>query len=135
MPPMTEPSATSTAAESPAKVPAATAATSAASPNPRLVTVNNVNWANVLDFAHVFRGFRLAINPAKLLLALLAILAIYVAGRGFDVLWGHQVYADEMQRFTTERPQVYDALREIRLKNRTDQLDRMLLNVPGLSPE
>src|SRR5438132_171141 len=117
MPLMSETSATDGATADPsAKIPAAAPA------NPRPVTVNNVNWANVLDFTHIFRGFRLAINPAKLVLALLAIMAIYVAGRGFDWVWGHQVYADEIQRFTTEQPQVYDALREIRLKNRTDQL-------------
>ena len=58
--------------------------------SPRLATVNAINWPNAFDFVHVFRGFRLAINPAKLGLALLAILLIYSAGRLFDFAWGPQ---------------------------------------------
>ncbi len=68
------------------------------------------------------------------MLALLAIMAIYVAGRAFDLAWGCQVYADEMQRFGTERPEVYDALRNVRLQSRTDQLERMLTGRSGRRP-
>ena len=66
-----------------------------------LVTVQAVNWHNVLDFTHLFRGFRLAINPAKLLLALLAIVLIYTAGRLFDAAWGPQVFTNEINGFAT----------------------------------
>jgi hypothetical protein len=111
----------------------AAVAPGSAAAGPRLATVNSVNWANVLDFAHVFRGFRLAINPAKLMLALLAILAIYVAGRAFDVLWGSQVYVDELQQYATRQGQYYNALRATRLQSRADQLDRMLANVVDIS--
>ena len=122
-PPPADTPASSTAA--PPKAPAPPPPPQA---SPRLATVNSVNWASVLDFTHVFRGFRLAINPAKLILALLAIIAIYVAGRGFDALWGNQVYVDEIQGFATEQPQMYDAQRASHLRIRTDQLDRMLAN-------
>ena len=44
-------------------------AAAAVLPTPRLVTVNDINWSGVFDFIHVFRGFRLAINPAKLAIA------------------------------------------------------------------
>ena len=64
---------------------------------------DGIQWENVLEFAHLFRGFRLAINPAKLAVALLAILLIYAAGRLFDLAWGPQVYADEMMHFVSDR--------------------------------
>jgi len=87
--------------------PAAPAIAAAAPPTPRLVTVNGVNWDNVLEFAHLFRGFRLAINPAKLAVALLAILLIYAAGRLFDFAWGPQVYENELGLFVSDSPQAY----------------------------
>ena len=43
------------------------------SPSPlRSAIVTSVNWERTLEFTHLFRGFHLAINPAKLLIALAA---------------------------------------------------------------
>ena len=92
----------------------------------RHVTVESIHWPSVLDFTHLFGGFRLAINPAKLAIALLAILMIYTAGRLFDAIWGPQVYRDEISRFVSERPEVYKALRKTRLDNRSRDLDSLL---------
>ncbi|MGN6370295.1 MAG: hypothetical protein ACTHN5_18730 [Phycisphaerae bacterium] len=83
----------------------------------RMANVAAVNWSSVLEFTQLFRGFRLAISPAKVLLALLAILAIYTAGRGFDAVWGPQVYDGEIENFTMQRPEQYRA-------TRTDELER-----------
>ncbi len=69
----------------------------------RHVSVAAVHWQSVLDFTQLFRGFRLAINPAKILIALLAILMIYVAGRTFDFAWGPQAYKGEIDSFQTEQ--------------------------------
>ncbi|HEY4328515.1 MAG TPA: hypothetical protein VGN88_02170, partial [Phycisphaerae bacterium] len=66
---------------------------------PRLATVTGIQWENILDFLHVFRSFRLAINPAKLLMALMALIAIYTAGRLFDLAWGRQAYPAEVQQY------------------------------------
>lgn len=49
--------------------------------------VNAVNWREVFTFTHVFRAFRIAVHPSKLILALAALLAIYVAGRTMDRVW------------------------------------------------
>jgi hypothetical protein len=72
--------------------------------SPRPVTVAAVNWTAVLDFTQLFRGFRLSINPAKIVLALLAILLIYCAGRVFDYAWGPQVYRNEIDFYQTMKP-------------------------------
>jgi hypothetical protein len=80
-------------------------------PSHRQVTVGAVNWRSVLDFTQLFRGFRLAINPAKIALALFAILLIYSAGRLFDFAWGPQVYTGEIESYQREKPEVYKRLR------------------------
>jgi hypothetical protein len=102
-------------------------------PSSRLVTLNAIHWPNVLDFTQIFRSFRLAINPAKLALALLAILLIYTAGRLFDWAWGPQVYADEMQRYAEMTPEGFKALRARRLEARQESLDRLLANLDNIT--
>src|SRR5437763_978648 len=76
-------------------------------PSPRQVTVSGLHWQNVFEFTHLFRGFRLAINPAKLMIALGAIFMIYIAGRAFDFAWGPQVYRGEIESFQSEKHEVY----------------------------
>jgi len=49
--------------------------------------LRNVNWGEVFGFTHVFKGFRMAIHLSKLLLALAAILVIFVLGWGMDLIW------------------------------------------------
>src|SRR4051812_42384078 len=80
-------------------MPPTPASATAAAPTPRLVTVNSVNWGNILDFTHLFKGFRLAINPAKLTIALLAIMMIYASGRLFDAVWGPQADRNAIGQF------------------------------------
>lgn len=65
------------------------------------VTVAAVKWTGVLEFAHLFRTFRLAINPGRLIIALLAIMAIYLSGRLFDLAWGPLVAPGEITMYQT----------------------------------
>jgi len=48
---------------------------------------SDINWRKSLPFTHLFRAFRIAAHPAKLILAMLAIILIYAAGRGLDAAW------------------------------------------------
>lgn len=117
----------------PAIIPASAAISSAPLlSTPRLVTVNGVNWPNVLDFTHIFRGFRLAINPAKLMIALLAILLIYVAGRLFDSVWGPQVARNEIQQFVSRTSEDYKSWRATQLEARQSNLSRDLRQYTSL---
>src|SRR5438067_9843374 len=52
--------------------------------------VRGINWRETFPFTHIFRSFRVAIHPSKLILALLAILLLYCGGRVLDGLWGAQ---------------------------------------------
>lgn len=50
-------------------------------------TIRSINWREVFPFTHLFRAFRVAVHPSKLLLALAALLLIYAGGRLLDVAW------------------------------------------------
>src|SRR5215217_7025687 len=50
-------------------------------------TIRSINWREVFPFTHLFRAFRIAVHPSKLLLALAALLLIYLGGRVLDGVW------------------------------------------------
>jgi hypothetical protein len=50
-------------------------------------TVRSINWREVFPFTNLFKAFRVAVHPSKLVLALTALLAIYFGGRIMDVCW------------------------------------------------
>ena len=50
-------------------------------------TIRSINWREVFPFTHLFRAFRIAVHPSKLLLALAALLLIYAGGRSLDAVW------------------------------------------------
>ncbi len=79
-------------------------------PSNNRVTLESIHWREVFPFTHLFRAFRLAIQPNKLILALVAVLICYIGGRFLDLLSGKQVVveqpfytlrapADEIQKF------------------------------------
>jgi len=51
--------------------------------------VRRINWNEVFSFTHIFKGFKMAIQPSKMLLALAVIVLIYVWGAWvLDTVWG-----------------------------------------------
>lgn len=64
-------------------------------------------WDRVLDFRYIFRAFRLTIEPAVWVLALLALVIIYTAGRAMDGIWGPQVLSGEIAAFHSPAPGAY----------------------------
>ncbi|MCE5326026.1 MAG: hypothetical protein LLG01_06390 [Planctomycetaceae bacterium] len=53
--------------------------------------IRAINWQEVFAFSHVFKSFRMAIHPSKLLLALAAVTIIFIGGCVMDWIWsiGH----------------------------------------------
>lgn len=49
--------------------------------------IRGINWRETFPFTQIFRAFRVAIHPTKLMLALAALLALYVGGRALDFIW------------------------------------------------
>ena len=68
---------------------------------PEAFVLRDVAWSRVFEFSQLFRAFRLAIEPANWLVALLAIVCIYTAGRTLDGLWGPQVLPGEISDYQT----------------------------------
>src|SRR4051812_29032807 len=50
-------------------------------------TIRSINWREVFPFLHIFRAFRVAVHPSKLVLGLLALLTLYAGGRILDGIW------------------------------------------------
>src|SRR5204863_6959287 len=49
--------------------------------------VRGINWRETFPFTQIFRAFRVAIHPTKLILALVALIAIYFGGWLLDSIW------------------------------------------------
>ena len=76
--------------------------------NPQ-VTLRAINWREAFPFTNIFRAFRVAVHPSKLVLGLLALLTLYAGGRILDGIWpnGHLANPGEVagyQQFSTSNP-------------------------------
>lgn len=68
--------------------------------------LRTIEWRSVFPFTQLFQSFRVAIHPAKLVLALLAILVVYCCGRTLDAIWPerHLAVANEISWYEARRP-------------------------------
>ncbi len=113
--------------ELPPSTPSATEPTAPAGPPHHRTIVAGIHWSSAFEFSYLFRGFRMAMNPTKLLIALLAIAAIYTAGRLFDVVWGPRVYVGEIKSFQEDNWAAYGRHRDtIREDQRADLREKLL---------
>jgi hypothetical protein len=72
-------------------------------------TLRSINWRESLPFTQIFRAFRVAIHPSKLMLALAALLCLYLGGRVLDMMWPIQDRA--IPRYANDRSEVEDFAR------------------------
>jgi hypothetical protein len=63
--------------------------------------IRGINWRETFPFTHLFRAFRIAIHPSKLILGLVALLALYAGGRFLDGVWParHLAVKDEVRLY------------------------------------
>ena len=66
------------------------------------VRVEGVDWPAALPVVHLFQSFRMAIQPAKLLLGLLLVVLVYLGGRGLDFAFGPQVQPGDFAGYVSE---------------------------------
>jgi hypothetical protein len=88
----------------------------------RPVRVDQVAWAQLLPWLAIFKTFRMAIRPSKIGVALAMLILIFVLGHGLDVIWGPQVYRDEVKAYGTLTPTEFASWRE----DQSTQIDRIL---------
>ncbi|MGB7159099.1 MAG: hypothetical protein WBD40_13605, partial [Tepidisphaeraceae bacterium] len=49
--------------------------------------IRGINWRDTFPFTNLFRAFRVAVHPSKLVLGLILLLGIYAGGRFLDGIW------------------------------------------------
>ena len=54
--------------------------------------VRSIQWRELFPFVNLFRTFRIAIQPSKLLLGLAMVLSLYAGGRVLDAVWMSRYY-------------------------------------------
>ncbi|HEY8668741.1 MAG TPA: hypothetical protein VIL86_18990, partial [Tepidisphaeraceae bacterium] len=69
------------------------------------LVIRGINWRETFPFTNIFRSFRIAIHPSKLVLALTALLLLYFGGRILDKLW------PERYRAVPSEVSAYEGLR------------------------
>ena len=70
------------------------------------VKLDGVDWRAAMPWLRLFRSFGMAIQPGRLLLALMLILLLYLGGTAMDFAWGRQVNPNELgayARYDTQR--------------------------------
>lgn len=83
--------------------------------------LRRINWHEVFAFTHIFKSFRMAIHPSKMLLALAAIAVVYIGGWILDGVWtvgGQQAMRNEISTYATARQAEFDAIKEVWKKDR-----------------
>jgi hypothetical protein len=73
------------------------------------LTVRSISWRQVFPFINLFRAFRVAVHPSKLVLALVALIILSLGGHLLDLMWPvhNRAIADEPQYYEqfTSAPQ------------------------------
>lgn len=64
-------------------------------------TIRTIIWRELFPFTNIFRAFRIAIHPAKLFLALVALVLVFSAGSLLDYCWPvkHRAVKNEVALF------------------------------------
>lgn len=89
---------------------------------PQRVRVEEVDWTAMVPFVRLFRAFAMAMDPPKLLVALLLVVVLAVLGHALDAVGPRGVYPGEIRQFATLPTDEYD--RWIARVHET-QLDRL----------
>lgn len=90
------------------------------------VGVDEVQWSGVLAWTRLFRTFRMAIQPSRLLLALLFVILCFLGGKVLDFMWGPSVYTGEIARYNLSAGQDFDTWRNLQGEQIATSLSRHL---------
>ncbi len=90
--------------------------------------LRRVNWSEVFGFAHIFKSFRMAIHPSKLLLSLAAIVVFYVFGIVLGSVWslaGQRVVPGQIDWYYQYPTWEYERRVEADRDGRSDSVRRL----------
>ncbi len=87
--------------------------------------IRRINWKEVFGFTHLFKGWRMAVHPGKLVLALAAVLAVYCAGRVLDVVWsaaGSRAAVQEPYMYYSQSPRDFEQGKNQWIESRPERI-------------
>jgi len=91
--------------------------------------LRQINWAQTFGFTHIFKSFKMAIHPSKLVLCLAAVVVVFMVGWAMDGLWtagGRYVRQGEIGAHFAQRPEQFarnrDAWEDGKLKKAAELL-------------
>ena len=88
--------------------------------------LRHVNWTELFSFTQIFKGFRLAIHPSKMILALATVVLVVLIGWLMDRVWyqagGRAQVGDVYRYYQAPSEAVYKKEIETDLKTRQEQL-------------
>ena len=81
------------------------------------VRVDGLDYESMFGFSRLFRSFHMALHPAKLLLAMLLVILLYLGGLAMDLVWGAPVQPGEIDAYVaaTVKPDISGGSYVIRL--------------------
>ncbi len=105
--------------------------------------IRGINWRETFPFTHLFRAFRVAVHPSKLVLGLVLLLGIYTGGRILDGIWParHLAVPNEVEHYESARAggatsQTFiEARRSARAALEADYADRLVRENVETDPE
>jgi len=70
------------------------------------VTLRGINWRETFPFTHLFRAFRVAVHPSKLILALTALGCLWCGGLILDAIWleSYEVTTEQTYQLSGDYP-------------------------------
>jgi hypothetical protein len=71
------------------------------------VSLRDINWRETFPFTHLFRAFRVAVHPSKLILALVALGCLWCGGLVLDAIWNHNYEVTPAERFELQTSQTF----------------------------
>ncbi len=83
--------------------------------------LRRINWTELFAFTHLFKSFKMAIQPSKMLLALAAVTIIFVLGAAMDGVWSladENVYPGEIHDHFAKASWDFEKDKESRLDKR-----------------
>jgi len=96
------------------------------------VTVRGIDFKTAFPFTMIFRSFRAAVHPSKLILAVIAMLLIYLSGTLLDAIWPERAVRGELAIYSDSRSEkdstrLYSERVEAARKDARAEYERMLV--------
>jgi hypothetical protein len=96
--------------------------------------LRGINWGETFQFAHVFKSWRMSIQPSNMLLALAVILSVYAFGRILDGFWcaaGQTAIPGEIGAYAVLGPAPFDSQKQGWQRTRPDRAASLAVEARG----